>query len=742
MNILPSIQISQELNTYKKLRISRLFYLSPSQASISNIFTPNNINAIKNTKNDKSISNNGYDYFNTTIPQINIEKYTKSINDEKFMFFLKYGILRRYEGECDIIYIEIPQIPKKLIVYRLPHSRLKSLEIFNLNNKDLPIIPLFENEDKLKYLSLESNHISKIEHLVSLNNLIYLNLYGNNIREIENLNNIKKLKILLLSRNNISQIKNLNFLTDLEILDLHSNKIKCIEGIQSLKKLKEINLSNNLLCSFSELIHNKNLEDINLRKNLISTVPNLSDSMFESLKRINLSKNLLNKIHYLEELTKLNSLKEVYLEYNPILNNPESAIYLNKLPLKGNFPMLFNSPTLNEKSNFILKKKELTTMDNNKSNSNFNISDNLGLIQKFKKPNETFFRINKLKKTKNVFSSTSLKKHGHKIDEEKSNKIKSSLMSTINVRNLSPDLTKVKIAFPAKLNLKLNHKLDNTRKTIYKTLNLKNLNNEHHLSLNLGTKIKDINDDKSIKINIKILSITKQWSNEFEYIIKNGYNGYSNKKSRETYMNQGYIEVDGDKNNCLTLFGNCLKILSKKDLYNNINALKFNYFNFDIITCKKYFGYIKAFKDVKKFYFNSNNIFSLYQLIKLEYFEDLESIHITNNEICHSEEFVKFFIIYRMRKIKIINNEFIKAEDRTLSNNIFSTFDNLILFKENESKNEEEQNNNDNNLENLCVEDNGDLINEWEDKFNMLNFVKQNLSTVLYGLIFDNEEEF
>ena len=131
MNNLPSIQINQDINSYRKLKISRIIYSPPSQASISNIYTPNNINAIKNTKIDKIISNNSYDYFNTTISHNTIEKYIKSITDEKFIFFLKYGIIRRFEGECDVIYIEIPQIPKKLIVYRLPHSRNQSLESFN-----------------------------------------------------------------------------------------------------------------------------------------------------------------------------------------------------------------------------------------------------------------------------------------------------------------------------------------------------------------------------------------------------------------------------------------------------------------------------------------------------------------------------------------------------------------------------------------------------------------------------------
>ena len=741
MNNLASTQINHDILTYKKLKISRLICSTPSQASISNIYSSDNINAIKNTKIEKNVPNNSYDYFNTTISQNTIEKYSKSYTDEKFIFFLKYGILRRFDGECDVIYIEIPQIPKKLIVYRLPHSRNKSLEIFNLNNKDLPVIPLFENEDELKYLSMESNHINKIEHLVSLNNLIYLNLYGNNIREIENLNNVKKLKILLLSRNNISQIKNLNILTELEVLDLHSNKIKFIEGLQTLKKLKEINLSNNLLCSFHELTYNKNLEDINLRKNLITTVPNLSCGMFEVLKRINLSKNLINKIHYLDELSKINSLKEIYLEYNPVLNNPESAIYVNKLPIIGKLPIVLNPSPVNEKSNTILRKKEIAIVDNNKNNNN--ISENYKLIHRFKKGNDTYFRYNKLKKTPtHVFSSTNIKKFGQKIDEEKSNKIMSSLMPTLNVRNLSPDLSRIKVAFSAKLNLKLNPRINNAHKAIYKTLKMKNSNNDHNLSL--GTKAKDVNNEKIIKINIKILVIKKQWSKEYENIINNGYNGYNNKKSRETFINQGYIEVDGDKNNCLTLFGNCLKILTKTDLYNNIDVLKFNYFNYDIITCKKYFGFIKAFKDIRKFYFNYNNIFSVYQLTKLEHFENLESIHITNNEICCSEKLVKLFIIYRMRKIKVYNNELIKFDDRNLSNKIFGTFDNLILIKENQIKNEKNNNfivKEENNKNEDNFTDNKDSsFGDCEDKFNMWNFVKQNLSIALYSIIFENEE--
>ena len=743
MNNLPSIQKNRDILSPKKIKIPKSIKSVSSQANITNIFTSNNINKIKNLRIDKITSNNYYDYFNTVIPLEQIEKYIKNIEDEKFLFFLKHGLLRRYEGDCEIIFIEIPQIPKRLVVYRLPHAHENSLENFNLNNKDLPIIPLFENEDNLKYLSMESNHINKIEHLVSLNNLIYLNLYGNNIREIENLNNVRKLKTLILSRNNITQIKNVQMLTELEVFDLHSNRIKLIENLQSLKNLREINLANNLLCSFHELILNKNLEDINLRKNLISVIPTLSFGTFESLKKLNLSRNLINKIHYLEELTKLKKLKELYLEYNPVLNNSESLMYINTLPIKGKFPILINSS--NEIANFAINKKSSGINDslNNSSYSN-NKSENTKLIKKFKKKSELSFRTIKLRKTNHAFSSSRYKKYFLK-DEEKSSFLLSSLISSLNVRNFSPDFLKTKESIREKLNLKLNPRLSNATATLYNTQNNKDNSKTPHLSINLniGSKLKNSNDNMNIiQINIKILTIAKQWNKEFNNILINGYNGYNNTKPGETYLNLGYIEVDGNKNNSMSLYGNCLKILTKKELYNNINVIKFNYFSFDLITCKKYINYIKMFKDLKKLYFNYNNIFSLYQLIKLESLDNLETIYIANNEICCSGQLVKLFIIYRMRNISVYNNEVIKYEDRILSSKIFEKFDNIILIKENQILEEKNKfiENEENKNERINKYNDNYFYDNTETKIQMWNFAKKNLSTVLYNIFSEFEE--
>ncbi len=329
----------------------------------------NNGNLILN--NESSIHKTPYDYFSVKIPKQTIEMLFNSEKDERYLYFLRYGLLRRYEGKGDILYVEIPQIPKNIVIYRKPLTRNKYNEKLYLNKKDLPHIPLLEGEENLKLLSLESNLIVKIEHLISLNNLLFLNLYENKICEIENLQTVPKLKALMLGKNQITRIKNLNYLTDLEVLDLHSNKIKLIENLFSLKKLRILNLANNQLTSFLELMNNRNLEDINLRKNLIVSIPNLSNN-FEKLKKINIGKNMISKIDFILEFKKLKRLEELYIEDNPVILLKESYQKFMNLPLKFKDQNLFKKfKNLNENNN----------INNNNNNRNIN-SSNSTQVQK------------------------------------------------------------------------------------------------------------------------------------------------------------------------------------------------------------------------------------------------------------------------------------------------------------------------------------------------------------------------
>ena len=638
-----------------------------------------------------------YEYFSIRIPKNYIENIIKPIKDERFLFFIKYGILRRYEGECDIIYVEIPQIPRKLVIYRRPHCRMKSLNKLSLSNRDLPHIPLFEGEDNLKFLSLELNRITKIERLISLNNLIYLNLYGNYITEIENLSHTSKLKVLLLGKNNIEKIKNLNCLTDLEILDLHSNKIKTIENISNLQNLRILNLANNKINSFNEIIYNRNLEELNVRKNLIEIIPNMDD--FQMLKKINIGKNFITKIDYILEFIKLKYLQELIIEDNPILNDPDIIIQIKKfnLPLKGKLINTSKTPNPNKRKDFGNFSYEATIEAYSNSRNN-----NINLIR----------------------TSTIL---------EVSNKIKFLL----------PNNLKKKI----KKNSVINNAPINNKDFIY-AKNSNNINENKSLEMNMITpSVKIINSSQKSSRNqknstitdfySKILPIRQLWNYEMINIKKKGYDGYIHKKYKEINITQGHVEIES--NHSLQLYGNCLKILEENELYEKIRSISFNYFYFDFIMSKRFLKYIKEFKILETVKFSNNNIYSLYQLTKLESLENIKNLCIFDNEICNAN-LLKYFIFYRLNTLKSFNNQIIKDSDYKASQNIFNYFDEVISIKEKEKEKEKRKEEDKKMNMNININENENYSNE-EYKYEFFNYVKYNLSISIEEIINDEEND-
>ena len=687
---------------------------------ISNLLNKKETSKINGSSNKAS---KVYDYFSAHIPKNSIENILKMIKDERFLFFIKYGILRRYEGECDIIYIEIPQIPKKLVIYRRPHCRMKSLNKLSLSQRDLPHIPLFEGEDNLKYLSLELNRISKIDKLISLNNLIYLNLYGNYISEIENLSNVTKLKFLLLGKNNIEKIKNLNTLTELEVLDLHSNRIKNIENIYFLKKLKVLNLANNQIIYFAELAYNKNLEELNIRKNLIEMIPNFDD--FQMLKKINLGKNLIKKVDYLREFQKLKYLQEIVLEDNPVLNIPESLKFVKYLPLKGAITNLTNIYTKTPLTHSSKKSGEIfdpntlkpIILNNNPKNVNQQKSSKSISMYNRNRPfppsadkNNSEF-INNLKKKRKYLNNTGLE-HNYILAKD------SSGLNTSN-----KNLTKSSVLSP------LNSKKNSSNKT---------------LNANKNNKIL-----KSFELYNKLLPIKNQWNFELNNIISKGFNGYLHKKYKEINIDQGHIEVE-DKTT-LYLYGNCLKVLTQKNYQDEIKTLSFNFFCYDFIMGKKIFEYIKNFKLLINLKFSNNNIYSFYQLIKLENLENLQKLSITDNEVCDAC-ILKYFVFYRLNNLKYFNNKAINEKEIDTSRKIFQYFDELISIKEKleiQEQNEkvekgDEKKDNKTEIEskeNINKSSLYDNVNENKLMIEFFNYAKSNLSICIDEIIVDEENK-
>jgi Leucine-rich repeat (LRR) protein len=134
--------------------------------------------------------------------------------DDRFKYLLKHGNIHYIESETSTIYVELPHIPGKMIVYRKPDQRDTNPEHIILEHKGLKEIPLLEGEERLKFLNLQRNQIESIDNLVSLPNLTMINMGRNKITSIDGFSlfeaSLTNLKILILSNNFLSSVTSIN----------------------------------------------------------------------------------------------------------------------------------------------------------------------------------------------------------------------------------------------------------------------------------------------------------------------------------------------------------------------------------------------------------------------------------------------------------------------------------------------------------------------------------------------------
>ena len=200
------------------------------------------------------------------------------------------------------------------------------------------------------------------------------------------------------------------------------------------------------------------------------------------------------------------------------------------------------------------------------------------------------------------------------------------------------------------------------------------------------------------------------------------------------------------------LYGNCLRIILTKEFYETINTINFSYFCFDFIVSKKIVKSLNEYKNLTNLKFRHNNIFSNYQLTKLELFNNIQNLNISDNEVC-TGYLLKYFVIYRINTLKAFNGQEIKNEDKKLSKEIFQVFDKLISIKEEENKDKlepkkvnylkEENNNLETIKENANLNDN--IINIEIDlhinKLKFFGFAKFYLMSVIEEIIDDEDKE-
>ena len=179
-------------------------------------------------------------------------------------------------------------------------------------------------------------------------------------------------------------------------------------------------------------------------------------------------------------------------------------------------------------------------------------------------------------------------------------------------------------------------------------------------STNLYTNNSYNDNLKENERNNLLIQIEKEWEMEFRYIVENGFNGYNIKKLKETKMQLCHAEIERDKQ--LNIFGNSLEVLGYNEFYNSTHTIQIQFLNFDLVTQKHNLDNIKKFTHLKSLIFSKNNLYSFYQLIKLEEIKNLEYVTIKNNEIANCG-LIKYFLVYRLQNIKYYNDVNITNKD-------------------------------------------------------------------------------
>ena len=200
-------------------------------------------------------------------------------------------------------------------------NRLKELTVLSISNNIITDISVLSKLKKLTCLDLSNNKFTDISILCELKGLTELNLLNNDLTDISVLGKLKELSELSLSNNKISDISILSKLKELTFLHLNGNKFIDISVLSELKNLNELYLSNNNLTDISILSELKNLIALYLENNNLTDVSILSE--LNELSLLSLTNNKITDISFIKDLPKL---KNIFLDGNPDIKEPDKKI--------------------------------------------------------------------------------------------------------------------------------------------------------------------------------------------------------------------------------------------------------------------------------------------------------------------------------------------------------------------------------------------------------------------------------
>ncbi|EKF39406.1 hypothetical protein MOQ_000368 [Trypanosoma cruzi marinkellei] len=185
-------------------------------------------------------------------------------------------------------------------------------------------VAMMEPFVSLEVLHLHHNSLSRIDGLMSLRNLVALNLSHNRLGQCpvgQALQHLEKLRSLSLESNHITDVSPLGLLLPrLQFLNLKGNEIANIDqGLQGLTELRELLLDNNKLRGFGRdcFANNLQLTDISAEENYIRSTEGLQP--LTRLEVLRLGSNRLNDLRLLfNDLRNASCLVNVTLVGNAV----------------------------------------------------------------------------------------------------------------------------------------------------------------------------------------------------------------------------------------------------------------------------------------------------------------------------------------------------------------------------------------------------------------------------------------
>jgi protein phosphatase 1 regulatory subunit 7 len=176
---------------------------------------------------------------------------------------------------------------------------------------------------------LANNKLKSIAGLRGLSNLRKIDLGANRIRVMdeEELSGLVNLEELWMGKNKIEKICGLEKLTKLRRLDLQSNRLEVVENLTSqLENLEEIYLAHNGITTEGAAHPTglaqdfKVLNVVDLGRNRLTSANGFAH--ISTLQELWLSGNKIASFDDIQALAGLTSLDTVYLEYNPLQEDP------------------------------------------------------------------------------------------------------------------------------------------------------------------------------------------------------------------------------------------------------------------------------------------------------------------------------------------------------------------------------------------------------------------------------------